>query len=240
MSNWGPRSEKYTSKTVSNAFQGALLLTRVAASAYLKASRSSSGMWRTASMASRFSVNETGNPAARSSWMKPASRSIIVAGSLIGSRAACPSRRLGHGQLLGGLGDVALVLEQDVEGGLGLVGVDALQTEEEQGPGPVECLGDGGVLLQLQRPQRAHDAHDLVGQVLGDPRDPGQHDLLLPFQVGIVDVQVEAAPLERLGQLTGVVRRQEDQGDLAGRDRSQLRYRHLVVGQDLEQERFGL
>src|SRR5437879_3792656 len=179
-----PRSEKYTSKTVSKAFQWALLFTSVAASAYLNASLSSSGMWRTASMASRFSVSDTGSPAARSCWMKPASRSIIVDGPPVGSRPARPSRRLGHGQLLGGLGDVALVLEQDVEGGLGLVGVDALQPQQEQGPGPVECLGDGGVLLQLQRPQRAHDAHDLVGQVLGDPRDPGQHDLLLPFQVG--------------------------------------------------------
>ena len=68
-----PRIEKYTSKMVSNAFQWALFFTRVAASAYLNASRSSSGMWRTASMASRFSVRLTGIPALRSSLTKPAS-----------------------------------------------------------------------------------------------------------------------------------------------------------------------
>ena len=51
-----PRSEKYTSNTVSNARQWALFFTSVAASAYLNASRSSIGMWVTASMASRFSV----------------------------------------------------------------------------------------------------------------------------------------------------------------------------------------
>ena len=35
------------------------------------------------------------------------------------------------------------------------------------------------------------------------------HDVLLALEVGVVDVQVEAAPLQRLGQLTGVVRREQ-------------------------------
>jgi hypothetical protein len=77
----GPRIEKYTSKTVSNAFQWALLFTRVAANAYLKASRSSRGMCLTASMASRFSVRLTGSPADRSSWMNPVRRSSIALSS---------------------------------------------------------------------------------------------------------------------------------------------------------------
>ncbi len=78
MLNSEPRREKYTSKIVSNAFQWAWFLTSVAARAYLNASRSSSGMCRTASIASRFSVSDTGSPAARSSWMKPAIRSSMV------------------------------------------------------------------------------------------------------------------------------------------------------------------
>jgi hypothetical protein len=53
-------------------------------------------------------------------------------------------------------------------------------------------------------------------------------------------VEVEAAPLQRLGQLTGVVRREEHEGDLVRRDRAQFRNGHLVVGQDLQQERLGL
>ena len=68
----------------------------------------------------------------------------------------------------------------------------------------------------------------------------GEHDLLLALHVGVVDVQEEAATLERLGQLTGVVRREEHQRDLLGRDRAQLGDRHLVVGEDLEQQRLGL
>jgi hypothetical protein len=77
----GPRSEKYTSNTVSNERQCELFFTSVAASAYLNASRSSIGMWRTASIASRFSVRLTGSPALRSSTTNPASRSSIEPGA---------------------------------------------------------------------------------------------------------------------------------------------------------------
>ena len=68
----------------------------------------------------------------------------------------------------------------------------------------------------------------------------GEHDLLLPLEVGIVDVQVQAAALQRLRQLTGVVRREEDERDLGGRHRSQLGNGHLVVGEDLQQQGLGL
>ena len=74
----------------------------------------------------------------------------------------------------------------------------------------------------------------------GDLGDLGEHDLLLPLHRRVVDVEVEAAPLEGLGQLTGVVRREEHERDLLGLDRAQLGDRHLVVGQDLEQQRLGL
>ena len=53
-------------------------------------------------------------------------------------------------------------------------------------------------------------------------------------------MEVQAAPLQRLGQLTGVVRREEHERDLRGRDRAEFGDRHLVVGEDLEQQRLGL
>src|SRR6187200_84241 len=96
----------------------------------------------TASIASRFSVRLTGRPASRSSMMKPLSRSrsaaparsavpsggpargeevsesvaLTAAGSLVGREgAAAPlERRLLGRELLHDLGDVGLVLEQDV------------------------------------------------------------------------------------------------------------------------------
>ena len=60
------------------------------------------------------------------------------------------------------------------------------------------------------------------------------------LEVGVVDVQVEAAPLQRLGQLAGVVRREEHDRPLLADDRAELRDRDLEVGQHLEQQRLGL
>src|SRR5690242_6303816 len=170
-----PRSEKYTSNTVSKARQCVLFFTSVAASAYLKASRSEIGMWRTASIASRFSVRLTGNPASRSSWMKPASNERIgapVAATMSTSPPAPLSATSGRFALLEHaalgleflqrLGDVALVLEQDLHGCGRLLGVDVLDAEQHQRTGPVERLGDRRRLLQLELTDRSHDAGDLV------------------------------------------------------------------------------
>src|SRR5689334_21602344 len=96
-------------------------------------------MWRTACIASRFSVRLTGRPASRSSWMKPASSERIgapVAATTSTSPAAPLSSTSGRFALLQHaavrlelllcLCDVALVLEQDLHGGGGLLGVDVL------------------------------------------------------------------------------------------------------------------
>jgi hypothetical protein len=95
-------------------------------------------------------------------------------------------------------------------------------------------------LLQVELADAAHDAGDLVGEVLGDARHLGEHDLLLALHVGVVDVEEEAATLERLAELAGVVRGEEHQRDLLGRDGAQLGDGHLVLGEDLEQQRLGL
>src|SRR5688500_19590303 len=98
-----------------------------------------------ASMASRFSVRDNGRPALRSSTMKPASRSSIGLPRAVGA------------EFLGRLGDVRLVLQQDVQRVLGLLGVDVLDAEEDERAGPVERLRDRGVLLQLDAADRADD-----------------------------------------------------------------------------------
>ena len=69
---------------------------------------------------------DTGSPASRSSWMKPSSRSSIGSPAAIGgarcraraaTRAGAPLERLLlGGELLDRLGDVGLVLQQDVGG----------------------------------------------------------------------------------------------------------------------------
>src|SRR6195952_61797 len=135
------------------------------------------GMCLTASMASRFSVSETGMPASRSSWTKPAIRSSTM-----------PPSHAAAGELFGRLLDVGLVLQQDVERLGGDGGVDGLDAEEHEGAGPVDGLGDRRRLLQIEGADRAHDPGDLIGEVLGHALDLGEHDLLLALEVGVVDV----------------------------------------------------
>src|SRR5262249_4325190 len=161
----------------------------------------SSGMWRTAAMASRFSVRLTGSPASRSSWMNPASSDSIgwpVVGSTGSATGASSATRRGTAplprlpvrcELLHRLCDVALILEQDVDRGGRLVCVDVLDAEQHERAGPVERLGHGRRLLQLELADRAHDARHLFGEVLGDVGNLRQHDLFLAIEIGIVDVE---------------------------------------------------
>src|SRR3954469_2446213 len=124
-------------------------LTRVADSAVLNVARSPIGMCSRARMASRFSVIDTGSPAARSSWTKPDSRSSIRPGAGTStSRTSAISRpapigtlrpgmasalgsrlRLGDLQFLVGPLDVALVLEEQVERAADHVGGDLFDAE---------------------------------------------------------------------------------------------------------------
>ena len=71
-----------------------------------------------------------------------------------------------------------------------------------------------GRLLQVERAQRAHDLGDLLGEGARDARDAREDDVAFALDVGVVDVQVQAAPLERLGELAGVVGREEHHRDL--------------------------
>ena len=164
-------------------------------------------------MASRFSVIDTGSPAARSSWTKPWRTSSIVAGASHGVGYASPlraGRALGRvDQLLAGLGDVGLVLQQHVQRLADHLGRDLRAAEVDERAGPVDRLRDRRRLLQVELADRPHDARDLLGELVVDLGHPHPHDLLLALDVGVVDVQEEAAALQRLGELAGVVRRED-------------------------------
>ena len=216
-----PRSEKYTSKTVSNAFQWAAFFTSVAARAYLNASRSSSGMCLTASMASRFSVRLTGRPASAQLLDEPGEevehRRAASATSHFWSVGRLP------GQLLGRLGDVGLVLEEDVErlGGLSASTCSMPSSTSVRAQSSVSDT-DGAFFSSSWRIERTMRAI-WSARLSVTPGDLGEDDLLLALEVRVVDVQEEAAPLERLGQLTGVVRREEHERDLLGGDACRAR-----------------
>ena len=125
---------------------GVLFFTSVAPSAYLNASRSSSGMCLTASMASRFSVRLTGSPAcaqlvdeARRAASSDRRRRRRLGGDGR-SRRRLPAAASGWPcvlvELLDRLGDVGLVLEQDVERLLGRLGVDRARCRAAAACGP--------------------------------------------------------------------------------------------------------
>ncbi len=121
-----------------------------------------------------------------------------------------------------------------------MLGVHGLDAEEHEGPGPVDGLGDGGVLLEIERAERADDTGDLVGELGGDAGDLGEHDRPLALERGVVEVEEKAAALQGLRQLTGVVGGEEHERYLVGRDGAELGDRDLIVREDLEQERLGL
>src|SRR5262245_18771251 len=181
-------------------------------------------MCSTARIASRFSVIDTGSPAARSSWMKPCSTSSMDSRSPVGASAgpnrdmasfsfvgfkwctaswrACRQRPTVDLELLAGLGDVRLVLEQHVERLADDLRVDLVHAEVQQRAGPVDGLRDRRSLLQLQLTHGPDDPRHLLCELVVDLGDTDPHDVLLALEVGVVEMEVQAAPLQRLRQLT--------------------------------------
>ena len=201
-----------------------------------------------ARMASRFSVIDTGNPAARSSCTNPWSRSSRVgrgAGPRCGTSVALTFDRAA-GARSGTCSSLrALVMSDWYFNNTCKVspitcGSIVRRAEVEQRARPVDGLGDRRRLLQLERADRAHDTRDLLGQRGVDLGHPHPDDRLPRVEIGIVDVQVETPPLQRLRELTRVVRREQHDRALLADDGAELGDRHLEVGEHLEQQRLGL
>ena len=93
------------------------------------------------------------------------------------------------------------------------------------------------VSLLAQPSDRGHDpARDRLGHA-GDSR---ADDLALELGARVVDPVVQAPALERVVQLTGPVRGQDDDGPRGRGDRPELRNRDREVRQKFEQERLEL
>ena len=93
------------------------------------------------------------------------------------------------------------------------------------------------------RSSAAHHPHHLdqpPGQRLGQLGRVQADDLHLPLELGVVEPEVEAAALQRLGQLARVVRGEDDDRHRRRRDLAQLGDRDLEVGEQLEQHRLEL
>ena len=93
------------------------------------------------------------------------------------------------------------------------------------------------------RSSGAHHPHDLdqaAGQRLGELGRVQADDLHLALELRVVEPEVEAAALQRLGQLARVVRGEDDDRHRRRRDLAQLGDRDLEVGEQLEQHRLEL
>ena len=119
--------------------------------------------------------------------------------------------------------------------------VQRLGVQQQERACPVDGLGDGGHLLQIQLAQILDEGDELAPEFRWNLRHAGVDDALLEVGVRKRDVQVQAATLQRVGNLAGVVAGEEDDGRVAVcLDGAYLGDRDLEVGEDLQQERLEL
>ena len=103
--------------------------------------------------------------------------------------------------------------------------VQLLDPEHRQCARPVDGLGDRGRLAQLQLAQPADDVDQLLGQRLREPGVLAADDLQLALGRGVVEEQVQAAPLEGGGEVAGVVAGQDHVRRVLGGERCRSRVR---------------
>ena len=88
--------------------------------------------------------------------------------------------------------------------------LERVGVEHHQGPGPVQGLRDRRRLLQIELADPLHQLDDVL---TSRASIPGTLVLRIELHLlaRVVDVEVQAAALEGVGHLAGVVRGQEDQ-----------------------------
>src|SRR6202042_958407 len=106
--------------------------------------------------------------------------------------------------------DVRAVLDDDRHRvGEGLA-VDVVDAHQDGGAGPVDRLGDRGGLLQVEGADHLDHLDQPPGQLAIYLRRVEEDDFHLPLDPRVVEPEVEAATLQRLGQLARVVRGEDD------------------------------
>src|SRR3954471_16575812 len=218
--------KKKRSKTSSNTRRSSCDFASVAASASRKSSCTVQGTCRRAANASSSSLVPTCRPSCLNASASSSSRAGNPGGPGSGRppyRALPPARGLAdppedstgpaqlHADALGHHVEVGAVLHDDREGALEHGLVDVVGAEQDQRTRPVDRLGDRGRLLQVEAAHHVDHLDELARHVLAQLWRVQPHDLELALHVGVIEPEVEAAALQRLGQLARVVRREQDQ-----------------------------
>src|SRR3989440_3165508 len=220
--------KKKRSNTSSKMRRSSWLLASVAASASRKSSCVLQLISPSTANASSSSEVPTATPSRRSS--SPSSRMRAGRPSAdIGRRRELEPHALGHNVHVGAvLDDHRHRLRKRVR-------IDFLRSEEQQRACPVDRLGDRRGLLQVELSDHPDHLHKAARDRLLELRGVQAHDLKLVLQRGVVEPQVQAAPLQRLRQLARVVRGQEHDRVRLRAHRTELGDRDLKVRENLKQ-----
>ena len=226
--------KKKRSKTRSNTRRSSGDFASVAASASRNAGSSVQLTSPSAANASSSSEVPTATPSARSSSAK---------------RDDAGREPLGHvdeptpeldADALGDHVEVGAVLDDDRQRRAEDLGRDVVGAEQQQRARPVDRLRDRGRLLEVELAHHLDDLDEPLGRPSRAARARAGARSRARARLGVVEPQVQAAALERLGQLARVVRGQQHDRVRARLDAAELGDRDLEVREQLEQHRLEL
>src|SRR5882672_3713604 len=106
--------------------------------------------------------------------------------------------------------DVLLVLEQAAERSARGFGVEGIAVQPYERLRPVERLGHPGELAQRLAAQLLHEARDRRGELLAHRGHLAAQDAQLLLEPGMLDVEIQAAPAQRVADLARAVGRSEE------------------------------
>ena len=136
--------------------------------------------------------------------------------------------------------DVGLVFQEHVERVLDDLVAELGRLQQHQHARPVDGLAHRRQLLQIQRADLVDEADHLLAQRLRDAGHAAFDDALLQLLLGEADMQMQAAPLQRVAEIALAVGGQ-DHGRRRDRGhRAELGNGDLEIAEDFQQQRFEL
>src|SRR4051794_17217939 len=228
--------KKKRSKTSSKMRRSSGDFASVAASASRKASVSVHCTSPSAANASSSSLVPIATSSERSSSANSSSRAASP-----GCVASAPEGGTDlHPDAIGHHVEVGAVLDDDRHGVAEGLLVDVLGAEQQQRARPVDRLRDRGRLLEVELADELHELDELARDLVVEVGRVQVHDLELVLQARVVEPEIQAAALERLGELARVVGGQQHDRLRARLDAAELGDGDLEVAEDLEQHRLEL
>src|SRR4051794_30675837 len=223
--------KKKRSKTSSKTRRSSWDFASVAASASRKSAGSVHEISLRTAKPSSSSLVPTATPSERSSSPNSSRRAARPGCSGAGTQrpAELGPNALDHDV------EVGAVLDDDRHRVVERLLVDVVGAEQQQRARPVDRLGDRRRLLQVELADELDDLDELARDALVELGGVQAHDRELVLELRVVQPEVQAAPLERLGELARVVGGQQHHRTRARLDPPELGDGDLEVREDLQQ-----